>query len=334
MATNTIVACFDDPSDAQQVERELAQAGIPRDRIHLLNEGPAEREEPGFWESLKQSLGFADESDRATYPEAARRGGLLVSVDAPETETPQAIDIMRRHHAIDLDQRASQWRQQGWTGYRASAQAQQARPESAAQQHQQRATGAASAAQAGQAGKEVIPVVQEELQVGKRQVQAGGVRVYTHVTEKPVEEKVRLREEHVDVERRPVDRPLTAADQPFQERTIEARETREQPVVKKEARVVEEVSLNKDIREREQTVRDTVRRTDVDVQKMPPGSTAGSAFSSDAFINDLSADARYRGRTWDTLEPDFRRSFEQRYPHERWDQYRDDIRRRWEGRRS
>jgi hypothetical protein len=214
MATNTIVACFDDASEAHQVERELAQAGIPRDQIHLLNEGPAEREEPGFWESLKQSLGFADESDRATSSEAARRGGILLSVDAPETETPRAIDIMRRHHAVDLDQRASQWRQQGWAGYRASAQPQQ-----------QRSTGTAPSS-AQQAGKEVIPVVQEELQVGKRQVEAGGVRIYTRVTEKPVEEKVRLREEHVDVERRPVDRPLSAADQPFQERTIEARETR------------------------------------------------------------------------------------------------------------
>ncbi len=54
----------------------------------------------------------------------------------------------------------------------------------------------------------LVPVVQEELQVGKREVERGGMRIYSRVTERPIEETVRLHEEEVSVARRPVNRPL------------------------------------------------------------------------------------------------------------------------------
>jgi len=118
-------------------------------------------------------------------------------------------------------------------------------------------------------GQTAIPVVEEELQVGKREVERGGVRVRTEVQERPVEEKVNLREEHVRVERRPVDRPASEADinRARQGGTIEVREKAEQPVVQKQARVVEEVVVGKEATQRTETVRDTVRRTDVDVEE-------------------------------------------------------------------
>src|SRR6476661_8677985 len=122
MATNTIVGCFDDASEARQAQQELAQAGIPQDHIRLVAQGGATGltgqssnadAEPGFWESVKEAFGFADESDRSTYSEHARRGGILLSVDTPENTTDRAVEIFRRHHVVDLDQRASEWKQQG-----------------------------------------------------------------------------------------------------------------------------------------------------------------------------------------------------------------------------
>lgn len=119
----------------------------------------------------------------------------------------------------------------------------------------------------GRMGEEgVIPVVQETLRVGKRDTQHGRVRVRSYVVETPVSEQVSLRQEHVDVQRRPVDRPLTDADGAFREQTIEAVEHREEAVVSKEARVVEEVVINKDTTEHTETVEDTVRRQDVEVE--------------------------------------------------------------------
>ena len=117
-------------------------------------------------------------------------------------------------------------------------------------------------------GEARIPVVEEELQVGKREVERGGVRVESRVEERPVEERVELREERVNVERRPVDRPVADAEHLFKEGTIEVTEKSEEAVVSKQARVVEEVVVNKEVGERTETVQDTVRRTDVDVQEV------------------------------------------------------------------
>src|SRR5215207_8334105 len=84
--------------------------------------------------------------------------------------------------------------------------------------------------------EERIPVAEERLNVGKREVNEGRVRVRSYVVEPPVQEQVNLRQEHVSVERRPVDRPVTEKENLFQERTIEATEKGEQAVVSKEAR--------------------------------------------------------------------------------------------------
>ena len=176
------------------------------------------------------------EDEAHYYAEGVRRGGTLIPVHArSDAMADCASSVMRQHGAVDIDERSQQWRSQGWTG------------------------------KLGSGNEEVMPVVQEELVVGKRAVNHGGVRVYSHVVETPVAHKVHLREEHVNVERERVDRPLQAGEDAFRERTIEVRETVEEPVVTKRARVVEEVHVNKDVTERDETVRDTVRRTDVKV---------------------------------------------------------------------
>lgn len=120
--------------------------------------------------------------------------------------------------------------------------------------------------------KAKIPVIEEELQVGKRAVERGGARVTTKVKEKPVEANVKLREEHVHIERTPVDRPVTNADKTaLNQGTVEVRERAEVAVVGKRARVVEEVAIGKEVAERTETVRDTVHRTDVKVEEVEPG---------------------------------------------------------------
>ncbi len=63
-----------------------------------------------------------------------------------------------------------------------------------------------------QGGEVRVPIVEEQLNVGTREVESGGVRVSTRVEEVPVNEQVTLREETVDVHRRPVDRPASDAD--------------------------------------------------------------------------------------------------------------------------
>ena len=115
-----------------------------------------------------------------------------------------------------------------------------------------------------------VQVVEEGLAVGKREVATGGVRVTSRVVEAPVEETVRLREERVEADRRPADRKLSPeeADAAFADRTVEVMGTGEEVEVGKTARVVEEVSVRKRAGHREATVRDTVRRTEVEVERL------------------------------------------------------------------
>lgn len=125
-------------------------------------------------------------------------------------------------------------------------------------------------------GEQVIQIVEEELAVGKRAVERGHIRVRSRIVETPVHDEVRLREEHVNVERRPVDRPVRDADRALEDRTVEMTETDEEAVVGKRARVVEEVVVRKDVEDRVEQIDDTVRRTEVDIERNDDSDRAGT----------------------------------------------------------
>ncbi|HLL42241.1 MAG TPA: YsnF/AvaK domain-containing protein, partial [Segetibacter sp.] len=110
-----------------------------------------------------------------------------------------------------------------------------------------------------------IPVIEEQLQVGKREVAKGGIRLRSRIVENEVQGNINLREEKIHVERTPVDRAANVTD--LKEQQIEVTERAEVPVVSKEARVVEEVSLSKEVTEKEESVKGTVRSTKVDIER-------------------------------------------------------------------
>jgi len=313
-----VVGFYDNTNTAERVKDELINAGFDRGDVSIFSG----REGPGFWQEVKEFFGFADEEERQLYAEAARRGATAVAVTLDDAEAPdesRAVQIMQRYSPLDLNRQAEQWKSQGWRGTEtASSGAAAVTPAATAS--------SARTTQSGQ-GQQVVPVVEEQLQVGKRQVLTGGLRVHSRVTEKPVAAQINLREERVTVERRPTNRPVTASDQPFQDRAIEVTESAEQAVVNKQARVVEEVVVGKTAQQRTQTVRDSVKRTDVDVEKIMPEQQGQVA---DQFATELASDARFRGRDWNSFEPEVRRSFEQRYPGSKWDQFKDAIHRGYE----
>jgi len=142
-----------------------------------------------------------------------------------------------------------------------------------------------------------ISVIEENLQVGKREVETGGVRLRSRIIERPVEEHLRLREEHVNVQRNPVNRPVSDADlNNFREGTIEMTEHAEVPVVNKEARVVEEISLGKEVTERDEVVKDTVRKTEVDVDNLSSNADNLRTGTNNQYLDDDTTDTD-RNRT-------------------------------------
>jgi uncharacterized protein (TIGR02271 family) len=241
--TKTITCLYQDQEKAAVIVSRLEQAGIPRGDIDVHSNAS---------DTLIDDLEDAGvpRSDAHAYAEGVRRGGSLVAVECADDEVDRVLGILDDEGILDLDEQQAAWRSEGWQGYDAST-----------------SGGTAGSGRSTASGRgEVIPVAEEELRVGKREVGHGRVRIQTRVVERPVQEQVTLREERVEVERRPVDRALGDADQAFQERTIEAEERGEEAVVSKEARVTEEVVVRKEAEQRTETVSDTVRKTEVDIE--------------------------------------------------------------------
>ena len=282
--TQTITALFDRPAEAQAAQAKLMAAGIPQSAIRLIQGAQTARtsgsydyhkDEGGFWGSLKDF--FMPEEDRYAYSEGLSRGGTLLTVQTDQARLETAYDILEQNGSVDLDQREASWRKEGWSGYSAPG------GTTAATGGTTAAAGAIAGTSGAAGDKDYIPVVEERLNVGKRVAESGRVRVRSYIVETPVEEQVTLRDETVHVDRRPVDRAPTAADEAlFEDKVIEATEMREQAVVSKDARVVEEVGIRKDAGQRTETVTDKVRRTEVEVEDergnvSRTGTTAGTA---------------------------------------------------------
>jgi len=257
----SISALFDSRSDADAAIARLNQAGIASSQIRM-EEGSAAtgtttttgtvQEDKGFWDKLGDYF-FPDE-DRYTYAEGLSRGGFLVTVTGLSmTEYDTVLDILDDEGTVNLAEREESWRSEGWGGYEGSSYAGGALG----------ATGAAT--DRTLSDDETIPVMEERLRVGKRDTSHGRVRVRAYTVEEPVTESIDLREERVELDRRPVDRAVTAGDA-FTDRTIEAEEYREEAVVSKDARVVEEVGLRKTSDSHRETVSDTVRHTEVEIE--------------------------------------------------------------------
>jgi uncharacterized protein (TIGR02271 family) len=261
-----ITAMFKNRADAEIAKADLeTELQLPAGAVELHAQEAATvttttSQDTGILAGLRNL--FVPEEDRSAYAAGIQRGAVLVSAEIDESHINRAYDILDRDGAVDLDQQQSEWSQSDRTV-----------AGSAAMTSSSMASGIdvppppAPMATSGRVGEEIIPIVEERLRVGKRDVERGRVRVRSYIVETPVEEQVTLRSEHVELERRPVDRELTAADVDlFRERVIEATETAEEAVIAKDVRVKEELVLRKDVVENVETVRDTVRRTEVEVE--------------------------------------------------------------------
>jgi len=242
----TVIGFFDSAEEARRAVNQLEEVGVSRSHVDIRENAGSEtvgydrdrsNDEGGIRGFFKSLFGDDDdETDR--YSRVGGSSRCIVTVHAQShEEAHRAADILDSCGAIDVDERDAQY----------------TRTSSGSDQRRET----------------TIPRVQENLEVGKRTEERGGVRVRSRIVERPVEEHVRLREEHVHVERQPVNRPLSSSDaENFREQEIELTERTEVPVVNKEARVVEEIRVSKDVTERDETIRDTVRNTEVDIDNL------------------------------------------------------------------
>ena len=251
----TVVGLYDDRTTAHNVLNDLEAAGFGEDHLRFTSSEDGADTAYDIDDASPATLGrygVADDESRF-YAEGVRRGGSLVIARVHDSNVDQAVDIMARHNPVRYEDRADDY---------LADYAEGAAAYSAAEVTENRDR---YADQAQQRLKEV----EENLKIGKREVVRGGVRVHKYVETDVQEETLRLREEHVEVDRRAVDRALTPdeADALFEEKTVEMVERGEEAVVEKTARVTGEVAVGKDVDVRTETVGGEVRRTRVEVEE-------------------------------------------------------------------
>ena len=245
--SSTLISLFHTPELAQDALADLRDAAVPAASIQTLTSG----NDAGSLSQLE-----LPSKDLELLSNGLRSGGTVIIVSATDAFSGDVESIFKKHQAHKIDEHITHddddRLHQGIVGGVAAA--------------------AATRDLSATAGDVVIPIVEEELVVGKRAVQSGGVRVYSRITEAPVQEQVSLHEEHAVVERRPVNRAVTDSDRhAFKEQSVEITEMAEEAVVGKTARVVEEVVVGKDATNRTERVTETVRKTEVDVESFDSG---------------------------------------------------------------
>jgi uncharacterized protein (TIGR02271 family) len=270
--SRTVTALYDTKAEAEAARQRLS-AAVDVERVKVVDNSDGGRS--GDLDAYAMS-----HEDRHAYGEGLRRGGALLcaEVDGDE-DAGKIVRVLEETSGVDLEERQRSWKSEGWSPYSGTGGG-----------TAQAATGHSSNRQVGgqTIEEERIPVVKEELRVGKREVERGGVRVRTYVCETPVKEQVTLREEHVSVERRPVSQDAaattgSATGDMLQERTIEMTEKAEQAVVQKVANVTEEVVLTKTAEQRTEQVEETVRETRVEVDEDLRGASERTDRDKSAF---------------------------------------------------
>lgn len=172
-----VTAFFDSRTEAEAAAERVAALGIPSGDIRMVagdepsGDATADtKKDKGFFEALADFL-MPDE-DRHTYAEGLNRGGYLVSVNTTANNRDRVVDILDDEGTVDMDEREASWRADGWKGFRTDSSV----------------TGHIKGSHAGAATDEESPVVDEQMQVGKRQADAGRARVRSYEVDKTGEE--------------------------------------------------------------------------------------------------------------------------------------------------
>jgi stress response protein YsnF len=270
MTYEKIVTLYDTADHAEAARRNLVTAGFPPSDISTINSKTLgltseKLREPGLWHRL---FGREIQQYEATlYGHSVDSGGVILTVRLPESEAARATTILNAHQAVDLLKRAEQ---QGLISASATKPVTVPLPtaQTTAVPTEPMARPATLAATTTVPGEEILALAQEEINVGKRLVQEGTTRIRRFIIETPVEAQVTLHEEHARVIRRAIADPNYLRNIDWTDKTIEITETAEEPVVTKSVHVAEEIVIQREGADHVKTVRDKVRRQQIEVERL------------------------------------------------------------------
>ena len=278
MSKQTVIGVFATKEQAKSAVEALQNAGYSSAHIDFMSNDAYRDDELRTKRDTRQKGFFAslfsddDEMDKDLHM-AARRGNTVTVHTESMDRAEQAADILDQYGAINANEASTKLRERGaqYGGHNTEHTLDAVKDD-------------LTYANVDAAGTQTVDIVKEDIAVGKQEVNTGGVRLRSRVISRPVEETVRLREEHVFVNRTPVNKVVDANTlDAFQEKTVEMTETAERAVVQKTARVVEQVSIGKEATEHVETIQETVRETDVDIERVAgTGAAVGTATNATA----------------------------------------------------
>ncbi|MCW2237531.1 YsnF/AvaK domain-containing protein [Azospirillum canadense] len=227
--TMTVIGLFQTPEPARRASQELTKAGCPEESVRLFDKP---RDDLA---SALAEFGI-DAEDARAFSGAIAKGAAVIAVEVEDDQADEIRSRLERNDARAVDVYEDERHEQG--------------------------------GKSAHGERKVLPEVEEQVRIGKRRV-VRGVHASTHVTERPVEKTLTLEEEKVRVRHREADRELSPeeAERAFKETSVDMTETTEEAEVRKAARLIGEVELTKSTTEHKETVRETARKTEVDVER-------------------------------------------------------------------
>lgn len=318
----TVIGLFDDRDEGMRAYTALHEEGYALADLDILT-----NDDKDDIPKLAQLRHQVPGSDAEVYLEGVRQGGTIITATVADSSAVRAAEIMSNFKMVNIGDRVAQFRN----------------------------TNPALTLSDPRTDENVIEIIEEDLEVGKQQVERGRMRMYSVITERQVSQDVGLRDETIRVNRRPVNRKVEIRPDLFQERSFEMVEMDEIALVSKSARVVEEVSLGKEVVEKIETIKETLRRQDVEVEEVP-AVRAFAEYDADFrnFYNtqlankgvsydelkpamhygyNLAIREPFRSSPWSVVEADARRIWEDKNPGT-WDQNKGVIHYAWEKVRS
>ncbi|MFV9669029.1 YsnF/AvaK domain-containing protein [Pantoea sp. KXB25] len=271
MAQEKIVTLFDSAQQAEAAKRNLVKAGFSDRDISLISGERLEQEghsvrHPSLWQRL---FGHTVDQDQAdVYTRAMDKGGVVLTIRTEEEKLARAMTILHSHDSVDVPSRMQSSVENGARapGIDPTAGKQFAGETSDRQAEPRRASLTGDESEA-----DILRLAEEQVEVGKRLVSEGSTRVRRYTVTDTVSEDISLHEQHADIFRRSVNEPALAGEVDWSEKTVEVAETHEQPVINKTTHVKEEVVVRTDGSDRTETINDTVRRQEVDIDRARSG---------------------------------------------------------------
>ena len=322
ISMRTVVGLFDDRNEAMRAYTALVDEGYARADLDILTNDDQD-DEP----RLTHMRQWVPEPDVNIYLEGVRRGGTIITAYGPDSSVARAAEIMSGYKMINIKKRGT---------------------ELEAVRRDLKLSDPAK-------NDNVLEVIEEELQADNEIVERGRMRIYSVPTQREVQQDLRLRDETLRVRRRPVNRSVKANHDLFRERSFEMVEMDEIAKVGKTARVVEEVSLGKEVVDKVETIKETLRRQDVQVEEIPAlrpfaeydgdfrnfftrnlansGVTYENLFPAFHYGYNLATREPFRSSPWIAVEADSRRIWEEKNPGT-WDKNKAVIKYAWERVRS